>query len=55
MSKLDYKTAYKELYAPKTMPSVIDVMPMTFIMVDGHGNPNDKRGSFSARWSCFMR
>jgi len=46
MSKLDYKTAYKELYAPKTMPSVIDVEPMTFIMVDGHGNPNEPKGQF---------
>ena len=46
MSKLDYKTAYKELYAPKTTPSLIDVAPMTFIMADGHGNPNDEEGEF---------
>ncbi len=46
MSKLDYKTAYKELYAPKTTPSVIDVGPMTFIMADGRGNPNDEEGEF---------
>ncbi len=46
MSKLDYKTASKELYAPKTTPSVIDVAPMTFIMVDGRGNPNDEGGEF---------
>ena len=46
MSKMDYKTAYKELYAPKTTPSVIDVAPMTFIMVDGRGNPNDEEGEF---------
>ena len=46
MSKLDYKTAYKELYAPKTMPSVIDVAQMTFMMVDGHGDPNEAEGEF---------
>ena len=46
MSKLDYKTAYKELYAPKTTPSVVDVAPMAFIMVDGRGNPNDEGGEF---------
>ena len=46
MSKMDYKTAYKELYAPKTTPSVVDVAPMTFIMVDGRGNPNDEEGEF---------
>ncbi len=46
MRKLDYKTAYKELYAPKSTPSVIAVGPMTFIMADGRGNPNDEEGEF---------
>ena len=36
----DFKKEYKDLYAPKTAPSVIDVPEMTFIMVDGKGNPN---------------
>lgn len=38
--KLDYKKVYKDLYMPKTKPSVIEVPEMTFIMVDGEGDPN---------------
>ncbi len=37
---LDYKKTEKELYLPKTTPSVINVPPMTFITVDGRGDPN---------------
>jgi hypothetical protein len=37
---LDFKKMQKELYQPKTMPSIIDVPEMTFIAVDGSGNPN---------------
>lgn len=40
MDKLDYKKAYKELYQPKTKPSIIEVPEMIFIAVDGEGNPN---------------
>ncbi|MBR3901002.1 MAG: GyrI-like domain-containing protein [Ruminococcus sp.] len=40
MDKLDYKKAYKELYQPKTKPSIIEVPEMLFIAVDGEGNPN---------------
>ena len=36
----DYKKAEKGLYQPKTTPSIIDVPEMTFIAVDGTGNPN---------------
>ena len=36
----DYKKEHKDLYLPKTSPSLIDVPKMTFIMVDGRGNPN---------------
>ncbi len=38
--KLDYKKEYKDLYLPKTKPMVIDVPEMTFIQVEGKGNPN---------------
>lgn len=38
--KFDFKKEYKNLYMPKTKPSIIDVPAMTFIMVDGEGNPN---------------
>jgi len=40
MGKMDYKKVYKDLYMPKTKPAVIEVPEMTFIMVDGKGNPN---------------
>lgn len=40
MDKLDYKKEYKDLYQPKTKPSVIDVPEMIFIAVDGEGDPN---------------
>jgi hypothetical protein len=36
----DFKKEYKALYAPTVKPSIIDVPEMTFIMVDGKGNPN---------------
>ena len=37
---VDYKKTEKALYLPKTTPSIINVPTMTFIMVDGVGNPN---------------
>lgn len=37
---IDYKKTEKDLYQPKTKPSIIDVPQMTFITVDGKGNPN---------------
>jgi hypothetical protein len=37
---IDYKKIEKELYQPKTTPSIIDVPEMTYITVDGKGNPN---------------
>lgn len=40
MDKLDYKKEYKDLYMPKTKPSIIDVPEMIFIAVEGKGDPN---------------
>ncbi|MCL2491264.1 MAG: GyrI-like domain-containing protein [Coriobacteriia bacterium] len=37
---LDFKKEQKELYLPKTTPSIIDVPAMTFLAVDGAGDPN---------------
>jgi hypothetical protein len=37
---VDLKKTDKELYLPKTTPSIIDVPEMAFIMVDGKGDPN---------------
>lgn len=40
MAAIDYKKAQKDLYQPKTTPSVIDVPEMLFLMIDGKGDPN---------------
>ncbi len=40
MVTIDYKKTQKDLYQPKTTPSVIDVPEMLFLMVDGKGDPN---------------
>jgi hypothetical protein len=37
---LDYRKTQKDLYQPKTLPSIIDVPEMIFIAVDGKGDPN---------------
>jgi hypothetical protein len=44
--KLDYKKEYKNLYLPKQKPEVVDVPAMTFLMVNGSGNPNDEGGEY---------
>jgi hypothetical protein len=44
----DYKKEYKDLYMPKTTPALIDVPEMTFIMVDGEGDPNTSKAYQSA-------
>lgn len=38
--KLDYKKKYKDLYLPKAKPMIIEVPEMTFIQVEGKGDPN---------------
>lgn len=48
VTKLDYKKSFKELYAPKDKPALIDVPEMSFIMVDGKGNPNQEGGEYQA-------
>ncbi|MEX1307649.1 MAG: GyrI-like domain-containing protein [Eubacteriales bacterium] len=48
MATFDFKKAQKDLYAPKTLPSVVDVPNMRFIMVDGKGNPNTSKAYASA-------
>jgi hypothetical protein len=41
MAKLDFKRELKHLYRPSGKAfSVVDVPPMAFLMVDGHGDPN---------------
>jgi hypothetical protein len=43
---IDYKKKDKELYRPKTSPSIINVPEMPFLCVDGKGDPNDAEGEF---------
>jgi hypothetical protein len=38
---IDFKKEYPDLYQPKARPAFVDVPEMTFIMVDGSGNPNE--------------
>lgn len=40
MATFDFKKEYKELYLPGKKPSLIEVPEMSFIMVNGKGNPN---------------
>lgn len=40
MAVFDFKKEHKDLYLPKKTPSLVDVPKMTFIMVDGEGDPN---------------
>ncbi len=40
-TKIDFKRELSALYAPKSKPSLVDVPEMAFLMVDGHGDPND--------------
>lgn len=46
MEKFDYKKEYKDLYLPKTTPSLINVPKMKFILVEGKGNPNAENGEY---------
>jgi hypothetical protein len=41
MSKVDFKKELKHLYRPSAKVfTVVDVPPMQYLMVDGHGDPN---------------
>jgi hypothetical protein len=40
-AKYDIKREHPELYAPSSTDfSLVDVPPMRFVAVDGHGDPN---------------
>ncbi len=41
MPTYDWKKEYKSLYFPPARPVMIDVPPMNFLMIDGHGDPNN--------------
>ncbi len=44
----DYKKEYKDIYAPKTEPSIIEVPDMQYLAVRGKGDPNDPAGAYNA-------
>lgn len=42
----DLKKEYKELYAPKKGPGIIEVPPVTYVAVRGSGDPNEEGGAY---------
>ena len=44
--QLDFIRQEKGLYQPKTTPEIVDVPDMTFLAVDGRGNPNEPDGEY---------
>lgn len=40
MATFDFKKEYKDLYQPKTIPGIIEVPTMRYLMVNGKGDPN---------------
>lgn len=44
---VDFLKENKELYQPKTTPTIIDVPEMAFFAVDGKGNPNEPDGEYA--------
>lgn len=42
----DFKKEYKELYHPKTKPSLVTVHPANYIAVRGQGDPNEEGGAY---------
>ena len=42
----DFKKEYRDLYQPKTKPSIIEVPAMRFLAVEGQGDPNEAGGAY---------
>lgn len=39
-TKIEYRKDFKDIYLPKTMPVIIDVPKMKYVMISGEGDPN---------------
>lgn len=39
-TKVDYRRELRELYQPGRRPELVDVPELSFLMIDGHGDPN---------------
>ena len=46
MMAFDFKKEYKELYMPKSSPTIIEIPKMNYIAVRGSGNPNTENGDY---------
>ena len=44
----DYKKEYKEFYLPPQKPQLLEVPPMNYVAVRGHGDPNAQDGEYQA-------
>ena len=54
MPKIDHRWELKDLYVPpKDVPVIVDVPEMTFLMVDGSGDPNTAESYREAVESLF--
>lgn len=42
----DFKKECKELYRPGKKPAIIEVPPMSYVAVRGHGDPNEEDGEY---------
>jgi hypothetical protein len=40
MAKMDYKKEYKALYTAPNEPALVDVPSLSYLMIDGQGDPN---------------
>lgn len=47
VKSVQYKREFKELYLPKSNPTIIDVPSMRFAMIDGEGDPNGEEFSLA--------
>lgn len=42
----DFKKAYKEFYLPSKKPTIIEVPAMSFLAIEGKGDPNEVGGAY---------
>lgn len=42
----DFKKEYKEFYAPPKRPTIVEVPPVNYLAVRGHGDPNEESGEY---------
>ncbi len=49
----DFKKEFKEFYAPKNKPEIVNVPKMNYIAVRGNGNPNEEGGTYQSAISVL--